>query len=189
MLAKGFLPYADSINLDAGQTLLIQPKLTPLAGLEVASIPSKAKISVDNTEAGLTPFTQTDMIPGNHLIKLSCDTYIDTLYQVSLESGKTSRILVKLLHTPEVQKKIDHQKSVRGWTFRYIAGGAAILAFAGGFLENSTAQDRYNDYLALNTVGDHSSEYNKVNETTMARNALYVATGVLLAAFTISFAF
>jgi hypothetical protein len=93
------------------------------------------------------------------------------------------------MHTPEIQKKIDHQKSVRGWTFRYIAGGSAILAFAGGFLENSTAQDRYNDYRALNTVGDHSSEYNKVNETTMARNALYVATGVLLATFTISFAF
>jgi hypothetical protein len=158
IFAKGFLPYVDTIKLDAGQTLSIQPKLAPLAGLEVKSIPPITKLSLDSSDVGSTPYSQTDMMPGNHWIKLSCDTYMDTACPISLESGKTSRILIKLMHTPEIQKKIDHQKSVRGWTFRYIAGGSAILAFAGGFLENSTAQDRYNDYRALNTVGDHSSD-------------------------------
>jgi PEGA domain len=190
IIAKGYMPFTDSVSIDAGQSLAIHPKrMERLCVLQVNTVPPKANITVNGGTVKLTPYTQTDMMPATCHLTISCDTYRDTSLQVPLELNNTSNILIKLIHTAEAQKKIDHKRFVIGWTFRGVAGGVAVLAIGGGLLENSTAQNRYSDYRAINTVGDHSNEFSQVTDATTARNALYIVSGILLAACGISFAF
>jgi PEGA domain len=187
--AKGFLELRDTIDLAAGSYDTATLKLTALAGLSVATKPAKAEVAINGSPAGSSPCNITDLMPGTYRVGFKLATYKDTAVEVSLSYGKTVPLSVNLQHTDEVAMVLKHKKFVFEWTFRGVAGVAGLGALVGGWLSNTNAQHSYDDYRAINTIGDHTADFEKVQSAETTRNVLYVVGGVLIAAGGISFAF
>jgi hypothetical protein len=187
--AKGFMPFFDTINLLAGATDRITAKLTALSGLRVVTKPINAKIAINGTVMGNTPFKKADVKPGSYKIRLSLVTYRDTSLSVSLLPGLISPFSVQLRHTDEFIKNQKRKKDSALRRVRLFAEAGSLGALGAGLLSDILARQCYNDYATIRSVGDHAAEFAKVQSWISTRDALYGVSAGFAVAWAISFVF
>jgi hypothetical protein len=189
VVSSGFVSFTDTITLNAGEDKTITAALVKLGGFSISTIPSNARVSLDGKQIGETPLEKSGLSEGVHHLMLSLDTYCDTMCEVNIKPGETVPISLTLHHTTEYLKVRKQKKNRVEWTIRGITGFGALACLAGGYLANQEAQSRYDDYRKIAVIGDHSAEFQKVNNALTARNAMYSAAAVLGLGFTITFIF
>jgi hypothetical protein len=103
---SGYKPYSTNITVSQNQVSVVNVTLIPVLGplakgaLSVASDPTGASITIDNTTLGISPLTVNDIAVGNHLITITLEGYQDYSTSILVAQGTTSTISVPLLKLP-----------------------------------------------------------------------------------------
>ena len=85
----------DNVQVAVGETTHIHATLTPIpttGSIYVTSKPSDAKIYLDNTYNGKTPYTITGVSPAYHAIKLTLVGYQDWSTNLQVNAGETTPV-------------------------------------------------------------------------------------------------
>ncbi len=108
--ASGYNDWLNTVYIEASTVTSISASLTPkgssptpvqpTGGLAIASSPANAAVSVDNLPRGNTPLTVTDLVPGDHVVRLSSDGYLDYTTTTTVTSGQTAPLAVTLTVAP-----------------------------------------------------------------------------------------
>ena len=103
---QGYKEYEEIFEAKAGQNIQRHLVLTPLkATLSILSVPDKAKVDINGTEMGLTPFISENIQPGNLTIILSKEGYANLTNRVIINSGSRKDLfltLKPLIQTPAI---------------------------------------------------------------------------------------
>ncbi|MBS2017025.1 MAG: PEGA domain-containing protein [Deltaproteobacteria bacterium] len=98
----GFEPWARTIDLVGGQTLVVQPVLVRakppepiVTRLGIATSPSGAGVTVDGMARGTAPM-EIDVSPGEHRVVVSAPKHQSRALTLTLASGETRRIDMQL---------------------------------------------------------------------------------------------
>ncbi|MDD1685847.1 PEGA domain-containing protein [Methanoregula sp.] len=92
----GYTPYSDSINLGSGEQGVVRATLPAERGtIIVNSTPAGARVSLDGADAGISPVTLPNVLPGNHTVALALDGYVPFEQQVAVTAGTTSPLEIQ----------------------------------------------------------------------------------------------
>jgi hypothetical protein len=93
----GFGPYTTNVSLVNGMITVINASLPAMPEpLRITTVPSGANISIDGNNAGTSPVTVPDLVPGNHTVNVTKAGYIPSAQLVTIAPGLTSRLAVNL---------------------------------------------------------------------------------------------
>jgi hypothetical protein len=93
----GYAPYTTSASLVNGTITVINATLpAEPESLVITTVPAGAAISVDGENAGISPATIPNLVPGNHTVNLTKDGYIASVQQVTIMPGLTGQLAVTL---------------------------------------------------------------------------------------------
>ncbi len=108
--ASGYNDWMNTVYIQANTVTSISASLTPkgisptpvqpTGGLAIASSPANAAVYVDNLPRGNTPLTVTDLVPGDHVVRISSDGYLDYTTTTTVTSGQTAPLAVTLTVAP-----------------------------------------------------------------------------------------
>ena len=108
--APGYNDWLNTVYIQANTVTSISASLTPkgtsptpvqpTGGLAIASSPTNAAIYIDNLPRGSTPLTVTDLLPGDHVVRLSAEGYLDYTTTTTVTSGQTAPLAVTLTVAP-----------------------------------------------------------------------------------------
>ncbi|GEM_PF-2070969 len=90
--------WTTNVNVVEGSTATVSATLIKTA-ISVSSTPSGAKIYLDGTYKGVTPFTITRVSAGSHTVKLTLNEYDDWTTNVNVVEGNTATVSATLLKT------------------------------------------------------------------------------------------
>ncbi len=76
-----------------------------LAWLDILSKPEGATVSIDGMVSGTTPLDKVELEPGEHMIKLTREKYLDEEKKITLKKGRKEKIQFKLRERPKEQPK------------------------------------------------------------------------------------
>ncbi len=98
LLHNDYLPYIKEFAVDANQEvdLAVAELFTNPSHLVITSIPSKATVTIDNIEQGVTPFTLRLNPNTEHNITLSKEGYKNNLQKVLLKPGEQKNLSASL---------------------------------------------------------------------------------------------
>jgi hypothetical protein len=167
--ANNFAGVCDTIDVLAGGSDTLTYKLKALAALSITTKPMQAGITINDTEFGKTPFSQTGLLPGQYDVLLRKEKFADTAFTVMLSYDQRVSLSIVLRHADQLVKAHKRKKL----TFMGIAGAAALGAGIGGFLCDRTVSNRYDEYRAINEWGDHSAQFDRIKGPAKIRNVLY----------------
>ncbi|NJF26148.1 PEGA domain-containing protein, partial [Thermococcus sp. Bubb.Bath] len=89
--------YTTTITVGAGESKTISPTLQPVFGyLSLTTEPSSAKVYIDGSYVGETPLDMYKLHTGSHTLKIIKEGYQNYTKIVSITSGKTTTLNVKL---------------------------------------------------------------------------------------------
>lgn len=96
---SGYRPYSTRTNVVAGRISEVSAVLEPAGKgtLVITSNPAGAEIFIDNSPAGLSPVTLSDVEEGDHAITLKLDGYEEYSTGIQVSGGNESRISADLL--------------------------------------------------------------------------------------------
>jgi hypothetical protein len=108
--ASGYNDWMNTVYIQANTVTTIPATLTPkgisptpvqqTGGLAIASSPTNADVYIDNLPRGNTPVTVTDLLPGDHVVRLSATGYVDYTTTTTITSGQTAPLAVTLSVAP-----------------------------------------------------------------------------------------
>jgi hypothetical protein len=108
--ASGYNDWMNTVYIQANTVTSISASLTPkgisptpvqpTGGLAIASSPTNAAVYVDDLPRGNTPLTVTDLVPGDHVVRISSDGYLDYTTTTTVTSGQTAPLAVTLTVAP-----------------------------------------------------------------------------------------
>ena len=108
--APGYNDWLNTVYIQANTVTSISASLTPqgisptpvqpTGGLAIASSPTNAAVYIDNLPRGNTPLTVTDLLPGDHVVRLSLEGYLDYTTTTTVTSGQTAPLAVTLSVAP-----------------------------------------------------------------------------------------
>ena len=96
---SGYQPYRARVQVRAGQTTSISPRLQPIVStgtLEVGSIPSGAKVYVDGAYQGVTPLSLS-INAGVHTVEMRLSGYNSFSTSVKVTAGQLARVKATLV--------------------------------------------------------------------------------------------
>ena len=203
--ADGYIPFSSSISLPEKSQKKIRINLVSNSGtLKIRSLPAGAKVHLNDTAAGKTPYSSTKVKPGSYKVNVSLDNYLPQTKLVSIVKGQTEELdfrLVSKTYADSV-KKAKHVKFQ--WVRRI--GLGVLAAGLGGFglvynyqaAQNIDKQNKvYDEY--KNMIGTDVEfqkkweEYQSYNSTiadkTHKRNVCYILGGCFAVGFAFSIPF
>ena len=93
----------------------------PIVGLlNVTTAPTGATVYIDGQSVGTTPFTCSDILSGNHTLKISKLSYVDKTQTITISEGETTTINVTLT-------KSGSDANIAGFDMVYVAGGTFTM--------------------------------------------------------------
>jgi len=93
----GYTPYSVKVTLGSGERGEISATLPAERGtIIVNSTPAGARVSLDGADAGISPVTLPNVLPGNHTVALALDGYVPVEQQVAVTAGMTSPLVIQL---------------------------------------------------------------------------------------------
>jgi PKD repeat protein len=136
---------AASVTIGSGIPLAASGDMTPPAraagGLMVATDPKGATVYVDGQFAGQTPLSVERLRAGDHRVRVVKDGYLENARVVTVTSGKSSSLQIRLTVRNSSEALPDGQGGVSGissgggsggsskkWIYVGVAGGAAATA-------------------------------------------------------------
>ncbi|MDD4138502.1 MAG: PEGA domain-containing protein, partial [Methanoregula sp.] len=126
----GFTPFTTTVDIRSGERAEITAALPAERGtLIVNTTPSGANISVDGKEAGITPVTLTNLLPGNHTVTLTKDGYVPADQQVAITAGTTYPLTIALSPSSPLSSLPMRTPGLTAGTL--LALCAALIACAG----------------------------------------------------------
>ncbi|MBI5525760.1 MAG: PEGA domain-containing protein [Deltaproteobacteria bacterium] len=182
------------------------PPATPAgpASLNLNSDPTEATIFIDGSPMGKTPQHKLSIDPGEHVLRLAKDGYVDAETTITLSAGETRNIKMTLEELPETrEKRLRHQsamdryeaqmeeyREVSGpkkiWGFSLLGAGVAcgVTATVLYVVGVSTANDNYDLYVATinqDKMNDYWSEVKYGEKLTTVGHVMVSASGALIA--------
>lgn len=93
---KGY--FGKKVSIDVGQdsTVVVEVALVKPAGLVIASAPAGAAVIIDGKDAGVTPYENTKVKPGDHVVRLEKQQYIPLEKTITSTEGKTDSLSLTL---------------------------------------------------------------------------------------------
>jgi len=70
---------------------------SPAGGIRIASQPSGARVMLNTTEAGITPLTINDLLPGDYRIQCKMDGYLHRPVTIKVKSSRIEQVDLKLM--------------------------------------------------------------------------------------------
>jgi len=190
--ASGYDVFRDKVTLDAGEKKTINIRLKSVFGiLQVNSQPESCMVFLNEKEAGMTPYSNERMTPGNYMLKVVKETYEPVKKNISVIKDSTLVYDVKLKHTKEYLDSIAAVKKVIRrkiqWVRRIAFGAIAAGCGAMGIYMNYKSNEAYDKYMADKNQfsGNHEQLYDDVEKYEIIRNVMYGLAG----GFGIGFAF
>jgi uncharacterized protein YfkK (UPF0435 family) len=162
--------------------------------IKVLSQPRDAEIFINDSLAGLTPYT-ADFPPLSYSIKIKLRDYeaIDTT--ILVEKDKMTQSDFILEHTKTYKDSVEHKilktKKVWRWVSRIGVGGMTAALAGWGYHQNTLAKDNLKTYREMKsgTAEDFDDAYNSYKKRVNYRNASCIAAALSGAAFVISIPF
>jgi hypothetical protein len=173
--------------------------------LRVKSEPLGARVFLNDTQAGATPFENSQLEPGAYRVKLTMPTYADVLAEAAVAKGKATDISYVLKHT---QAYLDSVTNVREagkrrvkTIVRVISGAAALVGGGMAAYYEMQAQDSmdkedaaYNAYMAAGSdfaalYRAYQDQRDKTGEYTGSRSVWGGVAGAGAVVLGITFAF
>jgi hypothetical protein len=102
------------------------------ARLEVVSEPTGAQVFLDGSEMGLTPIELSDLEPGDHLLRLRLDGYLENSRSVLVVPDKATRMRVSLTPLSSNLPGAAAPPKKRGGKKKWLIAGAAVAAGSTG---------------------------------------------------------
>jgi hypothetical protein len=136
--ASGYNDWMNTVYIQANTVTSISASLTPkgisptpvqpTGGLTIASSPTNAAVYIDNLPRGNTPLTVTDLVPGDHVVRLSSDGYLDYTTTTTITSGQTAPLAATLTVAPTPTPKSSAPAPV------LVVGVLAAVLLIGGHM-------------------------------------------------------
>jgi len=191
----GYKPFTKEISVSADKRKSVKIKLAPLHGaLTVLSTPPNAMVSLNGSEVGTTPYSDTHLDPGRYAIRCMLRNYLPDSLMHTVARGRHDTIRVHLLSADSV-KAARVQSKKRGRIVRRMLLGACGLGFGiAGAIANGQARDyiEAEDAARDNYLrpGLSASEYDQYwNDYTAAGEKAYEAATTRNVLYGISVAF
>lgn len=179
-----------------------QPSAPAVTTLNLNSDPAGATIFIDGNPMGKTPTSLKGVDPGEHVLRLSKDGYVDAETTITLSTGETRNIKMTLEELAETREKrlryqsaqdryeaqmeeyreVSRPKWIWGWSLLgagVACGGAATVLY---ILGNGKANDNYDSYSAtinqekMNTYWDEV----KTGETMVTVGHVLISASAVL---------
>jgi len=97
----GYERLSTPVSVQSGSASEVNATLVMLAGsLFVNTTPAGARLVIDNTPAGISPATLTNLQQGNHTLNVTMDGFVPQLIPVQIVAGQTTGIDVNLAAVP-----------------------------------------------------------------------------------------
>jgi hypothetical protein len=110
LTATGYNEWMNTVYIQPNTRTNIAAPLTPVGinptpipstgGISISSTPTGAEVFMDNLFRGYTPTTLTDITPGEHSVILKYTGYVDYSTTVTVNSGVTSPLDVRMNSAP-----------------------------------------------------------------------------------------
>jgi len=182
--------------------------------LSVNTEPQGATVRLDKVEKGLTPYTDSDINIGTHALVIKMRHYTPIEKNIRISAGEICAEHFKLKHTKSYLDSLKFSaKEKKGaeasfstkkkvWP-KVVFGVISAASGAVGLAMNILAQDKIDEYMAIENDYQNSNSnanyneynqkytaaYNEADEKMKMRNICYIVAGVGLACFAVSFAF
>ncbi len=188
------------------------PQVPSTGSLHIQTDPTGARISVDNADMGLTPFTKDSIGTGKHAIKIQLDGYDGVESNITVSAGVTANKNFSLNHTKAWKDSVESTRRAaeavgkpqkkHSIAPKLVFGLLAVGTGIGGIIFNSIEQSKINDNTGVKQAyagaGYSNASYYQgqldANNTAgknsgMMRNICYIAAGACATGFAISLAF
>jgi hypothetical protein len=120
----GYQPYREKISLKAGDEHKVDAKLSASpGGLQIVTLPEKARVYIDNQFRGESPVTLSGLAPGSYRVRVEMKGFDPDARTVEVKPGtpvveefrlvSNSGILLLVTDPPDVQVFIDGQEMGR----------------------------------------------------------------------------
>lgn len=182
--------------------------------LSVNTEPQGATVRLDKVEKGLTPYTDSDIEVGTHALVIKMRHYTPIEKSIRISAGEICAEHFKLKHTKSYLDSLKFSgKEKKGaetsfstkkkvWP-KVVFGVISAASGAVGLAMNVLAQEKIDEYMAIEDDYENSNSnanydeynqkytaaYNETDEKMKIRNICYIAAGVGLVCFGVSFAF
>jgi serine/threonine protein kinase/formylglycine-generating enzyme required for sulfatase activity len=124
-----FQDWKKTVQFKGEEQLILQAALTPLSiALKIESVPSGAKILINNEEKGVTPYSAENLAPGQYAVELRKPPYQSWKQTVEIKNAENKPLKVKLELAP------SWAEETAGIAFTLVKKGCfqMIAPFSGG---------------------------------------------------------
>jgi hypothetical protein len=165
-------------------------KASPYSTLNLSTRPQGAAVLLNGKSSDITPFSSDKLAPGEYSITLSLANYSDTMFSTALKPSETVDFSINLRRSDAFLKAQKAKSAKIAWIVRGVSAGVALAALGGGIFFNHRYDKMFDDYLAINTLGDHSADFAAAQAQAKRRNILYgTSGGVAVVGLAVGFAF
>jgi hypothetical protein len=198
--APGYEVYREELDLQPGATQTVSKKLiSKFAQLDVRTIPSGAKVYLNEQPVGSSPYHNDKVQPGNYMLRIDLASYEPIRTNLTLPQNETVTKEYTLEHTKAWKDSTAAAKDARyrkiRWVRRIGFGSLAIGLGAAGIYFNDRANYYYDTYKHLqwdtstNATPDYDSYWQWTEKSRNRRNAAYILSGLCATGFAISIRF
>ena len=121
---EGYLPFSDVFDVAVGQTTEVEVDLVLYSGrLQVTASPEGVDVEVDGKPLGRAP-QSAELAIGEHVVRLSKAGYVEEVRKVTVKTGLTTELNVKLIPVAEAQRRAGGGPIYKKWWFWSVIGAA-----------------------------------------------------------------
>lgn len=176
--ADGYAPDEQTVEITPGLTVQHRVRLKAVSALEIRTRPEKATVFVNGDKAGTTPLKLDNLSAGKHQLKIQAEGYLPVEEEITLEKGKTARLIrdLKKLYALEIKSKpADAELILNGKSVGKTPFTSALPE--GTRLEIHLKKDNYKTWQKVLTL-NRDARFNVTLEMTEAyKNSLAGKTG------------
>lgn len=160
--------------------------------LSIRSKPAGADVYLNGTKAGLSPWENEMLVPGNYALKISLKGFVAVEDSVTVNPYSTTEKSYRLKAVKSVEETAKKPERKRGQVVRRITLGVLSAGFAGcGYVFEMKSNTAYNTYSEVNTYDQvaHDENWGTVDKSEKFRNAFYILSGLAAVGFVVSIPF
>jgi len=95
---EDYINVSQSVTVKAGATTVIKENFVLLPGrLTVNSEPSGSSVLMSGDKIGITPFNIPEIVPGNYILTIAKENYIDEILPITIKPGETKIVTTALV--------------------------------------------------------------------------------------------